>query len=90
MDMAISVRGEGETVESVVSLYRQECDESRAIQVDLDPATEATLRGEMLTAYEVVLHMLEETARHAGHMDILREQLDGATGGFPRGRAPWD
>jgi hypothetical protein len=28
----------------------------------------------------VLVHMIEETARHAGHADILREQLDGATG----------
>jgi hypothetical protein len=28
----------------------------------------------------VVVHLLLETARHAGHADILREQLDGRTG----------
>jgi uncharacterized damage-inducible protein DinB len=28
----------------------------------------------------VVLHLLEETARHAGHADILRELIDGETG----------
>jgi len=28
----------------------------------------------------IVTHMIEETARHAGHADILREQIDGATG----------
>lgn len=28
----------------------------------------------------VLVHMIEETARHAGHADILREQLDGETG----------
>ena len=27
----------------------------------------------------IVAHMIEETARHAGHADILREQIDGAT-----------
>jgi hypothetical protein len=27
-----------------------------------------------------VAHMTSETARHAGHADILREQLDGVTG----------
>jgi uncharacterized damage-inducible protein DinB len=32
----------------------------------------------------VLIHMLEETARHAGHMDILRELLDGATGDHDR------
>ena len=34
---------------------------------------EATLRW-------MVLHMLEETARHAGHLDLVREMLDGDTG----------
>lgn len=29
----------------------------------------------------VLVHMIEETARHAGHADIIREQLDGVTGG---------
>ncbi|MEY2459753.1 MAG: hypothetical protein QOG30_1583 [Acidimicrobiaceae bacterium] len=28
----------------------------------------------------VVMHLLEETARHAGHADILRELVDGQTG----------
>jgi hypothetical protein len=28
----------------------------------------------------VLAHMIEETGRHAGHMDILRERIDGATG----------
>jgi len=28
----------------------------------------------------VLMHLLEETARHAGHADILRELVDGATG----------
>jgi hypothetical protein len=26
-----------------------------------------------------MFHMIQETARHAGHADIIREQLDGAT-----------
>lgn len=25
-------------------------------------------------------HMIEETARHCGHLDLLRESIDGATG----------
>jgi hypothetical protein len=28
----------------------------------------------------ILAHLLEETARHAGHADILRELLDGSTG----------
>jgi uncharacterized damage-inducible protein DinB len=33
----------------------------------------------------VLVHMIEETARHAGHMDIVRELIDGAVGDRPRG-----
>lgn len=31
----------------------------------------------------VLVHMLEETARHAGHLDIVRELADGMTGDHP-------
>lgn len=31
----------------------------------------------------VLVHMVEDTARHAGHMDIVRELIDGATGTHP-------
>lgn len=30
--------------------------------------------------FNILVHMLTETNRHAGHADILREQLDGAAG----------
>jgi hypothetical protein len=36
--------------------------------------------GEPPTLRWVVAHLLQETARHAGHADILREQIDGVTG----------
>jgi Protein of unknown function (DUF664) len=32
----------------------------------------------------VMLHMIEETARHCGHLDVARELLDGRTGLGPR------
>jgi hypothetical protein len=50
---------------------------------DLDePPTETPeeLPGEIQTVRDVVLHVIEEVARHAGHLDIARELLDGATG----------
>lgn len=31
----------------------------------------------------ILTHMIDETARHAGHMDIIREQLDGSMGYLP-------
>jgi hypothetical protein len=36
--------------------------------------------GERLRLRWVLAHMTSETARHAGHADILREQIDGTTG----------
>jgi uncharacterized damage-inducible protein DinB len=36
--------------------------------------------GDPVSLRSVLVHMLEETARHCGHLDILRELLDGATG----------
>ena len=33
-----------------------------------------------VTLFTVMIHVLQETTRHAGHADILREQLDGRTG----------
>ena len=36
--------------------------------------------GEAVTMRWALIHMIEETARHTGHMDIVRELLDGATG----------
>ena len=32
----------------------------------------------------VLLHMVEETARHLGHLDVLRELADGVVGVSPR------
>jgi uncharacterized damage-inducible protein DinB len=41
--------------------------------------------GDTVSMRWVLIHMIEETARHAGHMDILRELIDGATGDHPDG-----
>ena len=39
--------------------------------------------GELVTLQWVLYHMLEETARHLGHADIIREAIDGAVGVNP-------
>jgi len=36
--------------------------------------------GEVMSLRMIYLHMIEEYARHLGHADLLREQIDGATG----------
>ena len=47
---------------------------------DTDARTARTVDGGPKTMRWVLAHMTSETARHAGHADILREQLDGTTG----------
>jgi Protein of unknown function (DUF664) len=41
------------------------------------PGTSGHAQQQPPTVRWVVLHMIEETARHAGHLDIARELLDG-------------
>ncbi|MFF3004943.1 DinB family protein [Kitasatospora sp. NPDC057940] len=41
--------------------------------------------GDAVSLRWVLIHMVTETTRHAGHMDILRELLDGAAGDHNRG-----
>jgi hypothetical protein len=36
--------------------------------------------GRQFTLRWVLLHLIEETARHAGHADMIREAIDGAVG----------
>lgn len=40
--------------------------------------------GDPCTMRWVLIHMLEETARHAGPVDILREMIDGVAGDHRR------
>jgi hypothetical protein len=65
-----------DTVASVVAHYREQIVASQAIlgTVDLDaPCAWADLAR---NARWVAVHMIEETARHAGHADIIRETID--------------
>ncbi|WP_265737814.1 mycothiol transferase [Actinacidiphila oryziradicis] len=43
-----------------------------------------TREGEVSDLRGIVLHMIEKTARHLGHLDAARELLDGRTGLGPR------
>lgn len=72
-----------DTVPSVVAAYRAETQEAWAITngapLDELSAREHELFGAVSLRW-VLVHMLEETARHAGHLDLMRERLDGRTG----------
>jgi hypothetical protein len=64
--------------------YQQACERSRAVvgkAASLDELSAKPLRsGAPFTLRWVLLHLIEETARHAGHADLLREAIDGRTG----------
>jgi uncharacterized damage-inducible protein DinB len=51
-------------------------------EVDLDTTGTAWF-GDPVSMRWVLVHMIEDTVRHAGHMDIVRELIDGATGDHP-------
>ncbi|MFJ1761476.1 DinB family protein [Amycolatopsis sp. NPDC088138] len=76
--------------EVVFAFYRHQCARSDEIFAatpldtpchgrypDLPEAEVGDLRG-------VALHVIEETARHAGHLDVVRELIDGRTELGPR------
>lgn len=71
-----------ETSEEIFELYRSACERSRRAlaEASLDDPVENPRRSRDYNVRWVVVHMIEETARHAGHADIIREQLDGRTG----------
>ena len=70
-----------ETTAEILEYYnRARAAADRAIdELDLDDLGTAWF-GDSVSMRWVLIHMVEETARHAGHMDIVRELIDGATG----------
>ena len=70
-----------ETVSSLIKEYELTCEQSRqtAARFALDDAVPEPDMGQVSLRW-VYVHMIEETARHVGHADILREQTDGAAG----------
>jgi hypothetical protein len=71
---------EADTVASVIDEYQRAASRSREIAAayDLDHTIEHDVMGTLSLRW-IYLHMIEEVARHAGHADILREQIDGKT-----------
>jgi uncharacterized damage-inducible protein DinB len=70
-------------IEQVIAEYEQTAREhdAKLDGVDLDTRAKKGLRdGEYPTLRWILLHLIEENARHNGHLDILRELADGVTG----------
>lgn len=76
-------RTDGRTIDDLVNDYETECKHSRLIveHVSMDTMQEFTPpQFSPVSVRWILTHMIEETARHVGHLDILREQLDGVRG----------
>lgn len=70
------------TIDEVLTGFRQQIAASDAIlaPLDLDTETAKPLRDFHPNIRWVVAHLIEETARHNGHLDVLRELADGEVG----------
>ncbi len=64
--------------------YRAACERSRQVAAQADSLDQLSAfkgaDGWQFTLRWVLLHLIEETARHAGHADLLREAIDGVVG----------
>ena len=70
-----------ESTADILAFYARARAAADAVIGELDvEATGTAWFGDPVSLRWVLIHMVEETARHAGHMDILRELIDGATG----------
>jgi len=70
----------GDTLATIVAGYVEECASSRRAIADADLDDPARGEGMDFTLRFAMLHMIEETARHCGHLDLLREATDGSVG----------
>jgi hypothetical protein len=72
-----------ESTADILALYRREIERSRAIAAAAsldDFARGPDVDVPNLSLRWIMHHMIEETARHLGHLDLIREEIDGQTG----------
>jgi uncharacterized damage-inducible protein DinB len=72
--------GTEECVTDAWQSWRREVAHAREVYERYDDLGETFVPGEPYEVRGVVVHMVEEYARHAGHVDLLRECIDGRTG----------
>ncbi len=74
-----------ETIDDVIALYTNAIVRSTEVTADarMDDLSVRERNGEQFALRWIIAHMIEETARHAGHADIVRELIDETTGYYP-------
>ncbi|MGC5015295.1 DinB family protein [Streptosporangium sp. DT93] len=73
---------ETSTAEEAFANWRAEIAHAREISITLpmDAIGRGQRRGKDVSLRWILIHMIEEYARHNGHADLVRERIDGATG----------
>jgi uncharacterized damage-inducible protein DinB len=72
---------EAKLVDEAWQAWRDEVQFADALVADSELDADGTMRdGKTLQLREVLVHMIEEYARHCGHADLLRECIDGRVG----------
>ena len=72
--------GDDEVVADAWSSWRAEIEHAREVYAALDLDALVDVHGEDVEVRDIVVHLVEEYARHLGHADLLRECVDGRTG----------
>lgn len=69
------------TVRTLRTEYKDACEASNAIVASIgDAAAPIRFNKKRFDLRAIILIAITETARHAGHADIIREQIDGKVG----------
>lgn len=73
-----------DTPDYLLALHAKACEQSRRILSGIDDLDALVARepssGDRFNVRWVLIHLIEEYARHVGHADLIRESIDGATG----------
>ncbi len=69
-----------DTLAGIVAEYQDECARSRTVVAEASLEDPAQGPEMAFTLRYALAHMVEETARHCGHLDLLREVIDGQVG----------
>ena len=69
-----------EVVAEAWETWRREIAHARAVYTDLNLDAPVDVHGQEAATRDVIVHLVEEYARHVGHVDLLRECIDGRTG----------
>ncbi len=72
--------GDDEVVTDAWQSWRTEVEHAREVYAGLELDAVVEVHGEDVEVRDVVVHLVEEYARHLGHADLLRECVDGRTG----------